>query len=76
MRNVGPRDAEDARIADERPGGELGQLPIEARRQIVLDLADLLLHQMVVVDQPFRRRRDGVAFAHRGGDGAIGLEQN
>src|SRR4030095_2892401 len=40
VRDVCPRDAEHTRIADERPAAELGQLPVEARRQIVLDLAD------------------------------------
>ena len=48
--DTGPRDAEDAGIADERTVGELRQLPIETRRQIAADFADLLLDQMVVVE--------------------------
>ena len=48
--DTGPRDAEDTGIADERTVGELRQLPIEARRQIAADFADLLFDQMVIVE--------------------------
>jgi hypothetical protein len=39
VRDKGPRDTVDARIAGEGPIGQLGQLPIKARGQIVADLA-------------------------------------
>ena len=58
----GPGHAEHPRISGERPVGELGQLPVVARRQIVADLADLLFDDVIVVDQPFRRRRDRASF--------------
>ena len=53
-----PRRAEHARISGERTVSELRQLPVIARRQVVADLADLLLDEMIVVEQPFGRRGD------------------
>jgi hypothetical protein len=75
VRDEGPGHAEDARIAGEGPAGELRQLAVVAGRQIVADLADLLVDQVEVVDQPFGRRRHGPALADRGGEGAVRLEQ-
>jgi hypothetical protein len=49
----GPGQAEHARITSERAAGELGQLPVVARRQVVADLADLRFDQAVVIEQPF-----------------------
>ena len=76
VRDEGPGEAEDARIAGERPVGELRQLAVVAGRQVVADLADLLLDEVVVVEQPLGGRRDGAPFADRVGDGAIGGEQH
>ena len=76
MGDEGPGQAEHARISGERPVGELRQLPVIAGRQIGADLADLLLDEMIVVDQPFRRRRDRAALVDRLGDRAIGVEQH
>ena len=75
MRDECPRQPEHAWIAGQRPVGELGQLPVVAGRQVVIDLADLRLDDMVVVDQPFRGRRDCAALADRLGDRAMGVEQ-
>ncbi len=57
MRDESPGDAEDPRIARERPGGQLGQLVIEFRRQVAADLPDLRFNDVIIVDQPLRRRR-------------------
>ena len=58
MSNKSPRDSEDARIALEWPTRQLRQQAIVARWEIVLDLADLLIDDMEIVEQPFRGRRD------------------
>ncbi len=71
VRNERPGDSVDARIAGERPLGQLGQLPIEPGRQVVADLAQLLVHDVEVVDEPFRRRRDRALLADGVGDHAV-----
>ena len=71
----GPCHAEDARISGKRPGGELGKLAVIAGRKVGADLADLLLDQMIIVDQPFRGGGDGAALVNGAGDGAIGRQQ-
>ena len=71
----GPGDPIDPRIAVERAGGELGQLPIESRRQIVPDLAQLLVHDVEVIDEPFRRRGDRPLLPDGPGHDAVGLAQ-
>jgi hypothetical protein len=76
MSDKGPGHAEDPRIAGEGSGGQLRQLPIVARGQIVANFADLLLDEVVVVEQPLGGRCDGTTLADRVCDGAIGFEQN
>jgi len=76
MCDEGPGDAEDSRIAGERSDGQLRQLPIVATRQVVADLANLLLDEVIVVEQPLAGRRDCTALLDRAGDGAIGAEQD
>ncbi len=44
-----PGQAEDAGIAHKRPVSQLGQLTVEAWRQVVANFADLRLDQVVVV---------------------------
>ena len=56
--------------------GQLRQLPVEAGRQVIADLADLLVDDVEVVDQPFRRRRNDSLLANRFREGAIRLEQS
>ncbi len=75
VRDAGPCHAKDARIADERPVGELRQLAVETRRQVAVDLADLLFDHMIVVDQPLAGGRDVVARVGRQSQGPIGVEQ-
>ena len=76
VRDEGPGEAEHARIAGERARGQFRQLAVVAGRQVVADLADLLLDQVVVVEQPFGRRHDTAAAFQFGGAGAIGGEQH
>ena len=56
--DIGPGESEHARIARERAIGQLRQLPVIAGWHVVTDLADLRLDDVVVVDEPFRRRHD------------------
>jgi hypothetical protein len=72
----GPGHAEDPRIAGERSGGQLRQLPIIAGRQIVANFADLPLDEVVIVEQPLGGRCNRVTRADRVCDGAIRFEQN
>ena len=71
VRDECPRQPEHARIARQRAVGQLRQLPVVAGRHVVADLADLGLDDVVVVDEPFRRRRDGAARRDGLGDGAV-----
>ena len=72
----GPGQAVDARIALERAAGELGQLAVEARRQVLPDLAELILDDVEVVHEPLGRGRDRSLFADRARDRAVGGEQD
>ena len=71
-----PGQAEHARITGERAAGELRQLPVVARRQVVADLADLLFDQVVVVQQPFSGGHDTAAAFQLRRAGAIGGQQD
>ncbi len=71
-----PRDSENARESLQMSFGELRQLSVEARRQVVVDLANLLLDDVKVVDEPFGGRRDRSFFADRVGDGPVRLEED
>ena len=71
-----PGHAEHAGIADQRTAAELGKLAVVAGRQVGADLTDLLFDEVIVVEQPFRGRRDRPAFIGRLGQAAIGLEQD
>ena len=76
VRDERPGEPVDARVAFERTVGELGQLTIESARQIVPDLPQLLVHDVEVVDQPFRGRRDGSLLPDGPGDDAVGFAQD
>ena len=75
MGDEGPGDAEHPGIAREWPSGELGELAIVARRQIRMNLMDLLFHEVIIVDQPFRRGRYGATVIDRLYRGTIRVEQ-
>ena len=76
MRDVGPCEAEYPRIAGERPTRQFRQLAVEARRKIDPYAEDLRLHNVVVVEQPFRRRRDASPRLDLDRAGPVGLEQD
>ena len=76
MRDERPGEPVDARVALERSVGQLGELAIEPGRQIVSDLPQLFVHDVKVVDQPFRRRRDGALLPNGAGDDAVCLAQD
>ena len=76
MRDVGPCQAHDPRIAGEVTSGQLWQLPVVVRRQVIADLTELLVDDRVVVDEPFGRRGDRALVLDRAGEGAVGLEQD
>ena len=65
VRDEGPGQPVDARISLQLSRGQLGQLPIEARRKVLLDLADLLFDDVEVVEQPLGGRRDRARLAAR-----------
>ena len=52
------------------------QLAVIAGRQIRMDLPNLPFDEIIVVDQPFRRRRDAVPLVDRCGQIAVGGEQD
>ena len=56
----------DARVSLEGTVGELGQLEVVIAREVLADLADLVLHDVVVVAEPVLRR-DRVRIRPRGG---------
>ena len=76
MRHERPGQSVDARIALERPLGQLGKLPVEAGRQIVADLTQLFIDDVEVVDQPLRGRSDRAFFPDGLRDRAIRVAQH
>ncbi len=72
----GPGKTEDPRVARKGAAGELGELAVEAGGQVLADLPDLRLDEMIVVEQPFRRRHDGAAVLRFDGGRAVGGEKN
>jgi hypothetical protein len=71
-----PGEADHARVSLEEALGELRQLAIEATRQILANFADLLVDDVEVVDQPFRRRHDRPLFAYCLRERSIRREQD
>ncbi len=76
MRNERPRDSENARIALQRAVRQLGQLAVEAARQVIANFANLLLDDVKIIYQPFGRRCDRALFTDCGGGTAIHFEQH
>ena len=58
MSEVGPSETEYTRIAGEVAVGQLGKLVVVVGGQVVADLAELLVDDREVVDEPFGGRRD------------------
>ena len=76
VRDERPGDAEDPRIARERTVRELRQLPVEAGRQVQSRVADLLLHEVVVVQQPLGGRHRAAPALEFECAGPVGGEQD
>ena len=72
VRDDGPRQAIDARIAAQGPVGELRQLFVISGRQITPHRTDVLVHDVVIVHEPFGCRRYRVPLANSGGEGVEG----
>ncbi|CAN5576975.1 hypothetical protein BH24CHL9_BH24CHL9_06540 [soil metagenome] len=58
------------------PLGELGQLAVVVRGQVIADLAKLLVHDVEVVDEPFGGRRDEALFLDGTGERPVGLQED
>ena len=76
MRDDCPGYAENAWVTRKRAFDEFWQLAIEARRQVVFDFTNLLIDNVKIVEQPFRRRRDRLTAAGSQYDAAIGRNKH
>ena len=76
MRDIGPSQTKDPRVACEGPLGKFRKLPIIPGRQVVVDLAQLLFHKVEVVQQPLCRRSDHLTRLQGFRTGAIGLQKD
>ena len=74
--DVGPGEAQDPRVAREMALGQLGELAVVVRGQVVADLAELLVDDGEVVDEPLGGRRDRPLVLDRAGQDAVRLEQD
>jgi hypothetical protein len=72
----GPGKAEYPRIAGEWSLSQFRQLAIVAGGQVIPNLADLLLDQMVIIEQPFCSRDHTSAVLQLRGARAIGRKQH
>ncbi len=70
------RQCVDPGVAGQVAGGELGQLPVVAAREVLPDHADLRVHQVVVVEDPLAGGSDELAPVHVGGQRAVGLPED
>ncbi len=69
--DVRPGKPHDARVALEVAVGQLRELPVVVRGKVVADLAQLLVDDREVVDQPLGRRRDRPLVLDRLGQGPV-----
>ena len=76
MRDECPRNPKHAWIALERPFRKFRELAIIAAGKIVMDFANLFVHDMEIVDQPLCRRHDDLVIADGFGNGAVDHEQH
>ncbi len=74
--NECPRNPKYSWIPFEWPLGKFGEFAIKAAREVVVDFADLFIHDMKIIDQPLRRGRDHLFVVYGFGNGTIGLKQN
>ena len=76
VRDEGPGETQDARVAVQGALRELGELAVESTREVLSDLAQDLFDDVEVVDEPLRGRRDRAFLSDHRGDRAIALEQH
>ena len=76
MGDVGPGETQDPRVAREVALGQLGELAVVVRGQVVADLSELLVDDVEVVDQPLGSRRDRTFFLDGPGQNAVRLQQD
>ena len=74
--DVRPGQTEHPRVAGQVAGIQLGQLVVVVRRQVVTDLAELLVDDREVVDKPFGGRRDRAFVLDRPRQRSIGLDED
>jgi hypothetical protein len=72
----GNGDLVDPRVAGQRSGGELGQLPVVAARQALTDLEDVLLDDVEIVEQPLAGGADVVLALLRGGEPVVRVTED
>jgi hypothetical protein len=70
------REGVDARVTFEGPGREFREFVVVAARQVFADLAELLLDDVEVVEEPLGGGRDRAVLADGVGQRAVGLDQH
>ena len=76
MGHEGPGQAKHPRIVGQRSFAEFGKLAIVTRGKVGADLADLLLHEMEVIEEPFGGGRHRPAGIDGRRNRTIGLQQH
>ncbi len=76
VRDIGPGEAQDPRVPCEMTVGQLGELAVVVRGQVVADLAELFVDDGEVVDEPLCGRRDRSFVLDRPGQDAVRLHQD
>ena len=76
VRDIGPRDAEDARETFEVAGCEFREFAVKAGRKVVANFAELFFYNIKIIDQPFGGGDDGLLVLNRARDGAVIFQQD
>jgi hypothetical protein len=76
VRDQRDRHLVDARVSGEGAAGELGEFPVVPAGECLADLADVLVDDVVVVEQPLRRRSDVERLRLRRADARVGVVED
>ena len=76
VRDVGPCNAEDSRIASEMSLRKLRELAIVIVGQVVANLAQLLVDDVEVVNEPLRSGSDRALLPDRVGERSVGVQKD
>ena len=76
VRDVCPGNAHHPRVTREMTLGQLGELAVVVRRQVVANLPQLLVNDVEVVEEPLGRRGDRLLVLDRPGQDAVCLKQD